>query len=305
MAYSRRMATGVLAAAVILGQSLVGGLPCSRSAAAEQPVKTAERSRTEGDRAGWTVSESENFRIWSRLSQRETGKLAEHCWLLCRRLRSTWLNGKSGPDWNPKCEVVVHRTLAEYNLALGREQDRSVGCTTIRVQNGRVVLRRIDLRADAADWRSSALPHELAHVVLADRFAAHQLPHWVNEGVAVLAESEAKRADRLDALRRAEKSGLIFDTADLMLLNRQPALGYHDAFYGQSAALVEFLLSRGSPQQFLAFVEDALANNYDKALQTAYGIDGVDELARIAEQHTPSLAAQARRLRVELVQAGK
>ena len=66
---------------------------------------------------------------------------------------------------------------------------------------GRTVLRRIDVRADASDWSNAALPHELTHVVLGERFGGHALPRWADEGIAMLSESREKHRERVANLR--------------------------------------------------------------------------------------------------------
>ena len=245
----------------------------------------------------WLIQETANFRVCSLLSEQATGDLGR----LCEKWRAAhaakWLgDGTLGP-WTPKCEIVVWRTVNEYSQALGRPGDRSVGCATCQIDGERVVSRRIDLRGDAPDWWRSALPHELTHVVLASRFAGRLLPPWADEGIAVLAEPEFKRAQRAAALEKARRTGLTYRVDQLLNLRTPPEPARRDAFYGQSAELVEFLLSRGSVADLVLLLEKSDAGGLGAALRDVYGIRGIPELATFYErevalrQQAPTVAA--------------
>ena len=49
----------------------------------------------------------------------------------------------------------------------------------------------------------TALPHELTHLILADRFSPRQVPRWSDEGMAVLADPAEKQRLHLRDLRQA------------------------------------------------------------------------------------------------------
>jgi hypothetical protein len=145
--------------------------------------------------------------LTSRLSQHDTIALATRCEELRESLADLWLDPEDVAGWTPKCVVVLHANLTEYSRVFGSGTASSVGCTTVTADGGRVVFRRIDLRSDAADWRSNALPHELTHVVLADRFPGRQLPHWLNEGLAMTSETTELQQRRLGVLDAARTTG--------------------------------------------------------------------------------------------------
>ena len=75
------------------------------------------------------------------------------------------MTGAKDEPWSLKCDVHVHPHREAYNRALNRANDTSVGSTMMNFDEGRAVLRRIDVRTDASDWSNAALPHELTHVV--------------------------------------------------------------------------------------------------------------------------------------------
>ena len=234
-------------------------------------------------RGSWRILTSANFRISTRSSKVPLDRLPAVCESLRTALQAVWLGTDHADTWRPRCDVVVHRTLTEYTRVLGTGAGNSVGCATIRMDDGRVVGRRIDLRLDGDSGMADALPHELAHVVLADRFRHRRIPPWADEGIGVLAESSAMQNTRAEALRRSCQRGHVFRTRDLLTLSRFPMPNYRDAFYGQSAHLIRFLMERSrSPSQVLDFIDDAMTHGYETALQKHYDIDGPDALDRIS-----------------------
>ncbi len=144
------------------------------------------------------VAVTPNFRIFWCGAEGELRALAERCEQLAAASKETWLGKARSTVWMPQCDVVVHSDVAEYVECLGSGSEQTSGCATIRLEEGRVVVRRIDLRADGLDWKSETLPHELTHVVLADRFCRAQIPPWADEGIAMLAESAAEVETAID-----------------------------------------------------------------------------------------------------------
>lgn len=233
----------------------------------------ADEKLTERQQNGWRVVETANFRCWSHLASAEARELADSCEIWRTALCEAWLKDAPAKSvWTPRCEIVVHSHRVAYAQALGRPQDASVGSTSMKFDGDRVTYRRIDLRADASDWSNAALPHELTHVVLADRFAGRPLPKWADEGMAMLAESAAKREFRRTHLVAMLSRHPGYRMADLVRVDRLPPPEWRDAFYGQSAALVTLLAERKSPQTFADCVEDSLTMGLEQALQKHYGL---------------------------------
>lgn len=230
---------------------------------------------------GWLVAETANFSVWSRLPHHETVTLAGRCEELRESIRERWLSDTETAAWTPKCAVVVHANAAEYGRTFGATANPSVGCTTVTADAGRVVFRRIDLRADAADWRQNALPHELTHVVLADRFAGRELPHWLNEGLAMTAETAELQARRRSVLREARSSGSLPALERFVNLDNPMLSLEADVVYALSYSLVDYLREREGERRLLEFVDRALETGCDAALREVYAIEGgVRELER-------------------------
>jgi hypothetical protein len=233
----------------------------------EPPVSV----RTSG---AWSIAESRNFRCWA-CDRVDARKLALACEELRTRLRELWGVEDLERNWTPRCEVFVHGTQAAYCSALARPGDASVGSTQIQFDGERAVFRRIDLRADAADWTGSALPHELTHVVLAERFRGRPLPPWADEGIAMLSESDAKRATRIADLQRARET---YSIRELTAVRQLPPPHRRDAFYSQSLVLTSWLVEQSSPRQFARFLEACDETSFDVALHSQLGWAGTEAL---------------------------
>lgn len=227
----------------------------------------------------WTVADSPNFRCCCQLANRDCILLMEQCESWLQSLRQTWSDNEAGDAvWNPKCELVLHPSQTAYNRALNRPGDTSVGSTQMTFDEGRCVFRRIDLRADAKDWQHGALPHELTHTVLAERFRGRPLPRWIDEGIAMLSESETKRRERLTDLRRTLDRGRSLPIRELVRVERPPLAELRDAFYGQSLGLTTWFVEQSGPAEFANFVEDLLADGLESALERHYELRGISEL---------------------------
>lgn len=218
------------------------------------------------------VAETPNFRVHCCTTPERLRELAESCERLKARTQTMWL-GETSTSWQPRCEVVVHATVGTYCRTLGPGSERTSGCSTVRLDKGRVAERRIDLRSDAEGWLSETLPHELTHVVLADRFTDRRIPAWADEGIAMLAESPDKLQRRLNELRGVVTAGRTLALRQLVSLENGPTSESRAAFYGQSVTLAGLLLERGTPQQLIQYVEAGQRDGHDKALRDVYGVE--------------------------------
>lgn len=250
-----------------------------------------ERSATLRQEGNWCVCETEHYEVWSSSatgSVKATGVLCES---IHESLREIWCSESAEPNWKSQCVVVLHARAEDYACAVAQPGTRSVGCTTLQVDHGKVTFRRIDIRCDRPNWRSSALPHELTHAVLADRLSGHPLPLWADEGLAVLSEAPTTRRAREAVLMESVQRGRQFRVRELLAQGELPAPERRDLFYSQSAMLVALLIERVGPAGFLAYVERADSVGDDAALRECCGIDGVAGLDRLA--HARANAALA------------
>lgn len=228
----------------------------------------------------WFVIGTDNFQICCDESETLALGLARHAETLRRELREKWLGSASSARWVPKCQVVLHSSRRSYTAAIGRGSERTVGSSFVNVTAGVIRGRRIDLLGGQTEFLTAALPHELTHVVLKDRFPSVQLPRWADEGMAMLADTEAKQVRHRIDLRKALAQRTTFNLAALVTMEEYPRSDRWGTFYGESVSLTEFLVEQGSPRHFVRFIDRAITKGYDAALRECYGVEGVAELDR-------------------------
>jgi len=229
---------------------------------------------------GWNHQATDNFQVWApcSISAGDVAKLLERG---LERQRALWHADEDPQSWQPKCVVVVHDNVSDYRRAISSLRDTSVGTSTYAVKKGQIVSRRIDLRCDANSWTTDALPHELTHLVLADVFKMRPLPRWVDEGLAVLAESSAKQLRRGAELARAVAARATIPLPELLALEGPYASPRRDVFYSQSASLAAYLVQRSGAPDFCEFVRQSEKHGHDAALKSVYGIDDAGHLERL------------------------
>jgi hypothetical protein len=111
------------------------------------------------------------------------------------------------------------------------------------------------------------------------------VPRWADEGMAILADTNAKQERHFKDLREALASRTTFHAAELLTMEDYPSPNRFGAYYGQSASLTKFLVARKSPDQFVKFINRARERDYDTALRECYEIASVGELDRQWRQH--------------------
>lgn len=147
-----------------------------------------------------------------------------------------------------------------------------------RANNG-IALRQIDVRGDVAEFLTAALPHELCHVLLAERLL--EPPLWFDEGLALQFDSSEKQQLHDRDLRRSLACGQTLSLETLLTLRQYHAAEDWPAFYGESASVVRCLLQLGSPEKLLQFAERQQSHGADAALRELYGLRDVAHLAEV------------------------
>lgn len=225
--------------------------------------------------ASWHSVETANFRILNFGARPVTAETTAACERLREQIVGCWLEG-TAEAWSPKCTLVLHPTDSAYIREVGPGGRNTVASSLVDRKQGRIASRRVDIRATQANWQTTALGHELTHIVLADRFAQGAIPRWVDEGVALMADPPEKRHQHAQDLKRSLAVGSHFRALELITLGDYPAPERWGAFYGQSLALVEYLVDRSGHQRFLEFVEMALDRGYEPALREKYDLTVAD-----------------------------
>lgn len=256
--------------------NLLGGLAARIGLAAKN---SSMRSAWRRFRSGTgQVLETSNFRIHASDDQL-AGQIADIAESTRLELYKTWYGALPDSTWNPKCDIYVHDSADQY-ARITHQGPASPGHSQTGIDRGRVTSRRVDLRRDGRDLVNAILPHEITHVVLADRFTSRPMPRWADEGMAVLTEPIEKKQAHLRSLGDFLKRGSVFSARQLMTMDDYPDGSQWPMFYAESVSLVEFLVGRATPDKFIDFMDGAQKRGYEYELKRVYNISGFDELDR-------------------------
>ena len=182
------------------------------------------------------------------------------------------------PTWDEPCEIYLYATAEDYSLATG-QPPQVAGHSSFDVRRTAASSRRrIDIHCDDPNAFVGVLPHETTHVVLAGRFGDRRLPHWADEGMAVLAEPRDRIDLHLRNLPRHRRDDELFPVAELMQMDGYPDGRRIGSFYAESVSLVAFLSAEKGSKVFADFLRDGLKDGYESALKSDYGINGFDDL---------------------------
>ena len=213
-----------------------------------------------------------NFQVVHVEGQRalaeQVGKAAEDA---RAALVKRWGETTPGQTWLPRCEILLFPTAADFSRGTGQPPE-SPGISTMRMTDGRIDGRRINLRADHPGVVRAVLPHELTHVVLADLFPHKQIPRWADEGMAVLSEPAPEQNVRAVDLNEPLNAGQLFRLNDLVAMD-YPDPRYLSLFYAQSVSLTRFLVEEGNPEKFIKFVQQSQWSGVEPALKQVYQIN--------------------------------
>lgn len=239
---------------------------CSDLVGVAEPIRTTAPNKTE----------TENFRVYSFAGGPPAAEVANKSEHLRAELQRIWLGESTQSPWRPRCDVVLHASRASYQQAVGGGAQTS-GSSLIRYERGSMQVRRIDLLVDSRGG-FTAMAHELTHVVLADRFEGRQPPRWVDEGIATMADSHAKRKLHHRDCQHALSNGKALRMIEILKLEEFTSADQVPPFYGQSLSLVNYFFQHSEPKDIVDFVETAMQHGYDHALRTHYDINGVTAL---------------------------
>ena len=170
----------------------------------------------------------------------------------------------------------MYPDAASYARMTGQPEE-SPGFSVMGQAGGKIVARRVNLRADHPSVATAILPHEVTHVVLADLFPARPLPRWADEGMAVLAEPAAEQGHRARDLADPLASNRLFPVDRLVAMD-SPEGRHWDLYYAQSVSLTRFLVAQGTNAQFIKFLQASERNGFEPELKRHYKIDGYADL---------------------------
>jgi len=201
-----------------------------------------------------------------------------------RRICGYILCGQAYPH---SVAINVWADQKEYAAHAHNAPEWAGGSFSITSDNG-VATRRIDLTQRDVDGRfdtimlDRVLPHEMCHLVVQEFFGDVRCPLVLDEGLAMLAESETDNARVLLAglVLAADRNVSLGD----LFVRQRHTVGDPAVFYAKSFTFIEFIRNRMTPEQFRAFISYVKGGcSLGDAIQRAIG-------APDREEFVPALA---------------
>lgn len=179
-----------------------------------------------------------------------------------------------GADYPHTVSIIVHPAAEQYAAGVGRNGEWSAGAFELsRDETGQFV-RRIHLIQLGPDGQfdgallDRTLPHELCHLVLTEWFGDAPSPLYLQEGLAMLAES-GPQVDRLVLAGSAAATGKALPLEELLTRQEYPAQD-RALFYAEVYSFVAYLHERLTARQFAdALAELKAGNALNEALHRA------------------------------------
>ena len=259
------------------------------SAALAEPrhssATTTEIGRVGPSFGNWQTFQTANFQIFHN-DPALARKVAVKAEAARRDAAKRWSGVEPTASWTPKCDLYLYPT-AEIFAAETQQPPESPGFSTAGLSEGRVTARLVKLRVDHAKMLDAVLPHEVTHIVLADLFPVKQIPRWADEGMSVLSEPDGDQSLRARDLSEPFSKDVLFHL-DVLMTADYPSGNYWALYYAQSVSLTRYLVSQGTPTQFVQFVRATQAMSLDAALKQTYRLASVAELESRWKTHARS-----------------
>jgi hypothetical protein len=172
-------------------------------------------------------------------------------------------------SWDNRCKVYLYPDSESYVQATG-----GIAWSRAHVD---VAAKHIKTYAGQEGFFDTILPHEMAHIIFREFIGFDKkLPLWIDEGIAMLAESDSSQ--RLMSARGIVANNRHVPIRELSGIRSYASIDPY-VFYSQSASIVDFLLNRYGRHNFVVFCR-ALRDRDDwqDALRRAYRINSIEEL---------------------------
>lgn len=121
----------------------------------------------------------------------------------------------------------------------------------------------------------STVRHEVTHAVLHLRYSRHDIPRWIDEGIAVCMESSAEQQRLVAPLLQRERRYSVRQLAGMREYPRDVLL-----FYAEGYSLTDFLVRRHGERALIRFLETSFRVGQEAAFRSELGYQSFEDLER-------------------------
>lgn len=196
------------------------------------------------DPPAWMEIKSQHFRVLHTGDQAFAEKASRHAEQFYQtittdlgftRFKGFWL-------WENRARIIIYPTAKDF-----RTQSNAPAWAIGRASASRHEIA--GSRDDEEHFLKSVLPHEMAHLILAEFIGPERLPHWLAEGVA-----QWEQTGRGQALLMAHEPECIpLETLLTMDIRKENRSEYVKLYYAECASLVSFLITQHGSDKFGRF----------------------------------------------------
>ena len=218
----------------------------------------------------WSQYRTDHFVVMHQNEQLavKLGETLEYHWqrILHRLAPAAW----SG-EWRKGSRVYLYPSREMYIAKTGTPP-WSEGCTRYQYVGRKVINVTIHLYQSAPLLLSSIVPHELTHAMYLGFMDYRGFPPlWLNEGIAMSSEPAFRQRYRIRNFRNTLRQGRAFPLQKLMKLQRYPkSESETNIFYGQSLAVVNFLLNKYGSSALFELAQALAKATPEQALGQVY-----------------------------------
>jgi hypothetical protein len=243
------------------------------------PGRLVEELHRRADMAhGWTRSSSEHLTIFAA-SERSFSPVELASFEL-DRTRVLARLGLVESDVPSSHRVVVFAFPSHSGLEALDLPTWADGCAMSRERPDGSLSQTVYVTLSRDGGSLEALPHELAHVFVADAFHL-SLPSWATEGVAVYAEPEGARRWQLEIAREALPAGKLLPVETLFRSVTQDLdAKTASVFYAQSCVTFTHLVAKAGSVRRALEVASKLGGGPSRLLELGTTPEGLDAAVR-------------------------
>lgn len=223
------------------------------------------------DNDDWNIEKSKHFIIYYRQAPseyiNEVRRRAEQYYrnitdYLGFRRFNFW-------TWEERCKIYLYPNRETYL----KESD-SVSWSRGKVH---ITKKEIVTYVKKEQFLDYVLPHELGHIIFKEVVGFDKkLPLWIDEAVSVLQEKDRQRYLRF--ARELVEEGRYMSLKELSRLKSYGQIS-PQAFYSQSASIIEFLLNNFGRDDFVVFCRRLRdGEEWKEALLKTYKFENLDAL---------------------------
>jgi hypothetical protein len=193
-----------------------------------------------------------------------------------------WL-GHEMPNWQQPCPLYVNVTM----------EGPSGATSFVFHPQGGVLSMKMEIQGPLDRLLASVLPHEITHTVFAHHFR-QALPRWADEGGSVLSEDDVERERHDKIVRGILNRSQQFRMRQLFTLKDYPKSGDKVmCLYAQGFSMSHYLVYISDRPTFLRFIGLGLQGDWDRAVQTCYGLRSVEDLEEAWLKHLRDTKGQS------------